>query len=206
MSGRSASDGRMLCDFSFASGVSRLILLLIFSKGRFVKVDRCTLVLVAGLDAPELVGVVNDAARFAAGVWKKLDTADFCDAGGFCVEGGMVAVLGGGEPVSRNDSHAESMWLLMSLLLTAFSQMGQLTIVGNAASSTGQPPRRAPRISRGFSVVRMPSGNYVAPQGPLSIYSRMVSSSTVRGAIAAKHSQRVADAGGRDGVCTVRDA
>lgn len=111
-----------------------------FSKGRLAIDDRDPiLVPVAELGADTPVGVVNDAARFAAGVWKKLDTAGFCDAGGFWVEGGTAAVLGGGELVSRNSLQPESMWLLISLLLTAFSQMGQSTIVSKSSRFVDQP-------------------------------------------------------------------
>jgi hypothetical protein len=43
-------------------------------------------------------------ARFAAGVWKKVETGSFCDEGGFWEDAPL------GSPLSMSDLHPESMW------------------------------------------------------------------------------------------------
>lgn len=75
------------------------------------------------LDPDSTFGVGYTAARFAAGVWKKLET----EPGGFCVEGGCC--VSGGELVSRKDSHDESIWAFISFDLTPFPQIGHATMV-----------------------------------------------------------------------------
>ncbi len=62
-------------------------------------------------------------ARFAAGVWKKLETGNdvFCDDTGFWDKFPSAwawAWVTDGEPASMNDWHAESIWALMSFDLT----------------------------------------------------------------------------------------
>jgi len=54
------------------------------------------------------LGVGCTATRFAAGVWKKLETEGFWDAESFW-DGVPFCCVSGGEPVSTNDSQPESM-------------------------------------------------------------------------------------------------
>lgn len=63
------------------------------------------------LGLASILGVGYDAARFAAGVWKKLDREGvcFCVLGGFWVDDGVCWVSGGVLVlVSRKSSHPES--------------------------------------------------------------------------------------------------
>jgi hypothetical protein len=63
--------------------------------------------------------LTDESVRFAAGVWKKLETGReaFCEVVDFWGKFPLTWVVGG-EPVSIKDSHPESMWALMSFGFT----------------------------------------------------------------------------------------
>jgi hypothetical protein len=95
------------------------------------------------------LGVGYEAARLAAGVWKKAETEGFWVALGFWVEAPFWR--GGVEPLSMKDSHAESIWLLISFDLTGFPHIGHSTMVaveefaglrGNCTSTAWKLERR----------------------------------------------------------------